>query len=67
MLTVADLDVRTLGVGPRVVFVHGSIVDAQRTWSHQLELAERFTLVIPTGPGSRGPPLPEATSRPRRP
>ena len=63
MLTVADLDVRTLGDGPRVVFVHGSIVDAQRTWSHQLELAERFTLVIPNRPGFAGsPPLPRGDS-----
>ena len=30
-----------------MVLVHGSIVDARRTWRHQFELAERFTLVVP--------------------
>ena len=57
-LRVADLDVRTLGAGPRVVLVHGSIVDAERTWRHQLELAQRWTLIIPNRPGFAGsPPL----------
>src|SRR3954470_3527312 len=46
-LTAADLDGETLGSGPRVVLVHGSIVDARRTWRHQLGLAERWTLVLP--------------------
>jgi pimeloyl-ACP methyl ester carboxylesterase len=55
-LSAADLDVLRLGEGPRVVLVHGSIVDARRTWARQLELAERFTLVIPNRPGFAGSP-----------
>jgi pimeloyl-ACP methyl ester carboxylesterase len=55
----ADLDVQTLGRGPRVILVHGSIVEARRTWRHQLELAERWTLVLPNRPGfAASPPLP---------
>ena len=29
-----------------MVLVHGSIVDARRTWRHQFELAKRWTLVV---------------------
>ena len=29
-----------------MVLVHGSIVDARRTWRHQFELAERWTLIV---------------------
>ena len=48
-----------LGAGPRVVLVHGSVVDARRTWRRQLELAERWSLVMPNRPGFAGsPPLP---------
>jgi pimeloyl-ACP methyl ester carboxylesterase len=55
----ADLDVLTLGNGPPVVLVHGSVVDARRTWRHQLALAERWSLCIPNRPGFAGsPPLP---------
>ena len=50
----ADLDVSRHGAGPRVVLVHGSIVGAQRTWSHQLDLAERWELVLPNRPGFAG-------------
>jgi pimeloyl-ACP methyl ester carboxylesterase len=58
MLTAADLDVVRIGSGPRVVLVHGSIVPARRTWRHQLELAERWSLVVPNRPGFAGsPPL----------
>jgi pimeloyl-ACP methyl ester carboxylesterase len=54
----ADLDVLVTGSGPRVVFVSGSIVDARRTWRHQLALADRFTLVVPERPGfGTSPPL----------
>src|SRR5438874_3752390 len=54
-----DLDVETIGSGPRVVLVHGSVVDARRTWRHQLVLAERWTLCLPNRPGFAGsPPLP---------
>lgn len=41
-----------------MVWVHGSIVDARRTWRHQRELAEQWTLCIPNRPGFAGsPPL----------
>ncbi len=53
-LSVADLDVEVIGSGPPVVLVHGSIVDARRTWRAQRELAERFTLWIPNRPGFAG-------------
>ncbi len=57
-LSARDLDVVTTGSGPRVVFVHGSIVDASRTWRQQEDLAERWTLVLPNRPGFAGsPPL----------
>ena len=57
-LTAGDLDVLTIGSGPPVVLVHGSIVEARRTWRHQLELAERWTLRLPNRPGFAGsPPL----------
>src|SRR3954447_12809316 len=54
----AELDVVRLGEGEPVVLVHGSIVDARRTWRHQLELAERWTLVLPNRPGFAGSPPP---------
>lgn len=57
-MTAAELDVVRLGEGERVVLVHGSIVDARRTWRHQLALAERWALVLPNRPGFAGsPPL----------
>jgi pimeloyl-ACP methyl ester carboxylesterase len=46
-----ELDVERIGSGPKVVLVHGSVVDGQRTWSHQRELAERWTLWIANRPG----------------
>src|SRR5436190_1060808 len=58
MVTAADLDVLRLGAGPSVVFVHGSIVEAKRTWRKQLVLAERWRLVLPNRPGfGASPPL----------
>jgi pimeloyl-ACP methyl ester carboxylesterase len=58
-LPVADLDVELVGSGPRVVLVHGSIVDARRTWRRQRELAEHWTLCLPNRPGfASSPPLP---------
>src|SRR2546421_5484229 len=48
--------VETLGRGPRVVLVHGSVGNGASTWSAQEPLAERFTLVVPDRPGS--PPNP---------
>ena len=57
-MTSADLDVVRMGEGEPVVLVHGSIVDARRTWRHQLELASRWALVLPNRPGFAGsPPL----------
>jgi pimeloyl-ACP methyl ester carboxylesterase len=47
----ADLDVERIGAGPRVVFVHGSIVGAERTWRKQGILAERWSLCLPNRPG----------------
>ena len=53
-----SLDVRTIGSGPRVVFVHGSIVGADRTWRRQHALADRYTLVLPERPGfGASPPI----------
>src|ERR687886_3094103 len=46
----------TVGRGPRVVLVHGSVGNGASTWSAQRPLAERFTLVVPDRPGS--PPNP---------
>jgi pimeloyl-ACP methyl ester carboxylesterase len=41
-----------------VVLVHGSVVEARRTWRHQLVLADRWGLVIPNRPGfADSPPL----------
>jgi pimeloyl-ACP methyl ester carboxylesterase len=46
-----DLEVARLGGGPPVLFVHGSVVGASRTWRHQLPLAEKWSLVLPNRPG----------------
>jgi pimeloyl-ACP methyl ester carboxylesterase len=52
------LEVERIGSGPTVVFIHGSVVDAGRTWRRQRELADRWTLVLPNRPGFAGsPPL----------
>jgi pimeloyl-ACP methyl ester carboxylesterase len=48
--------VETVGSGPRVVLVHGSIGGGWSTWWAQRPLAERFTLVVPDRPGT--PPNP---------
>jgi pimeloyl-ACP methyl ester carboxylesterase len=57
-LTAADLDVERIGAGPPVVFVHGSVVGRERTWSEQRPLAERWTLILPDRPGfGASPPL----------
>ena len=53
-----DLEVRSLGSGPPVLFVHGSVVSAGRTWRRQLALAEHWTLWLPNRPGfGSSPPL----------
>ncbi len=57
-VTAADLEVEWIGSGPTVVLVHGSIVDAQRTWRHQRGLAKHWALCLPNRPGFAGsPPL----------
>ncbi len=57
-LRAADLDVERLGDGPPVVFVHGSVVGRERTWSEQRPLSARWTLVLPNRPGfGDSPPL----------
>src|SRR5256885_6143053 len=50
------MHVETVGSGPRVVLVHGSVGSGWSTWWAQRPLAERFTLVVPDRPGS--PPNP---------
>jgi pimeloyl-ACP methyl ester carboxylesterase len=47
----ARLDVEDLGEGTPIVFVHGSIVGAEKTWSRQRSLAERWKLLIANRPG----------------
>ncbi len=54
--TATDLDVERVGAGPPVVLVHGSIVDARRTWRRQLELADDWALCIPNRPGFAASP-----------
>ena len=52
------LAVDRLGDGPPVLFVHGDIVGPSLTWRKQRELAERWTLIIPSRPGfGESPPL----------
>ena len=55
-VTAADLEVTRLGTGPPVVLVHGSVVDASRTWRHQLTLAEHWSLRLVNRPGFSGSP-----------
>jgi pimeloyl-ACP methyl ester carboxylesterase len=43
---VADLFVREIGQGPRVVLLHGGVLVGELTWRAQLPLAERWTLAI---------------------
>jgi len=37
-----ELQVEVVGQGPRVVFVHGSVGNAETTWSQQRPLEDRF-------------------------
>jgi pimeloyl-ACP methyl ester carboxylesterase len=58
-LRACQLDVIRLGSGPPVVLVHGSVVGPRRTWRHQMELAARWSLVLPHRPGfGKSPALP---------
>jgi pimeloyl-ACP methyl ester carboxylesterase len=45
------LAVERFGDGPPVLFVHGDIVGPSLTWRKQRELAQRWTLIIPSRPG----------------
>jgi pimeloyl-ACP methyl ester carboxylesterase len=57
-MLVVRLEVQRLGSGPPVLFVHGSVVGARRTWAHQLPLAADWELILPNRPGfGESPPL----------
>jgi pimeloyl-ACP methyl ester carboxylesterase len=57
-VSAGELEVIRVGSGPPVVFVHGSVVGPKRTWSRQMELASRWSLVLPHRPGfGKSPPL----------
>jgi pimeloyl-ACP methyl ester carboxylesterase len=57
-LSAAQLEVMRAGSGPPIVLVHGSVVGPHRTWRHQLELAARWSLIMPFRPGfGASPPL----------
>jgi pimeloyl-ACP methyl ester carboxylesterase len=45
------LAVERLGEGPPVLFIHGDVVGPDLTWRKQHELAERWSLTIPSRPG----------------
>jgi pimeloyl-ACP methyl ester carboxylesterase len=52
------MHVETLGSGPRLVLVHGSVAAGWTTWNAQKPLAETFTLVVPVRSGyPPNPPL----------
>lgn len=52
------MHVESLGAGPRVVLVHGSVAYGMEAWAGQRRLAGRFTLVVPTRSGyPPNPPL----------
>jgi pimeloyl-ACP methyl ester carboxylesterase len=44
-------EIRVLGSGPRVVFVHGSVTNGDWLWRKQRALASHFTLVLPNRSG----------------
>jgi len=53
-----QLELARQGSGPLVLFVHGSVVGAQRTWRRQLSLAEEWALAFVNRPGfGSSPPL----------
>ncbi len=52
------LEVERIGAGPPILFIHGDIVGPELTWRKQRELAERWSLLIPSRPGfGESPPL----------
>ena len=53
-----ELEVEVIGAGPRILLIHGDIVGPSLTWRKQRELAERWSLIIPSRPGfGASPPL----------
>jgi pimeloyl-ACP methyl ester carboxylesterase len=59
-LLAGELEINCVGSGPPVLFVHGSVVGAARTWREQLSLAEQWSLRLPNRPGfGASPPLPQ--------
>jgi pimeloyl-ACP methyl ester carboxylesterase len=55
----SELEIDHVGSGPTVLFVHGSVVGAMRTWREQLPLAADWSLSRPNRPGfGASPPLP---------
>jgi pimeloyl-ACP methyl ester carboxylesterase len=55
----SDLEVTRVGAGPPVLFVHGSVVGAMRSWHEQLPLRADWSLRLPNRPGfGASPPLP---------
>jgi pimeloyl-ACP methyl ester carboxylesterase len=56
-----DFHVETIGSGPRVILVHGSVGNGSATWESVRPLADRYTLVILDRPGyPPNPPLDRA-------
>jgi pimeloyl-ACP methyl ester carboxylesterase len=52
------MHLETLGSGPRLVLLHGSVAPGWMTWNAQRPLAERFRLVLPIRSGyPPNPPL----------
>ncbi|TMK79940.1 MAG: alpha/beta hydrolase [Actinobacteria bacterium] len=52
------MHVETIGSGPRLVLVHGSVGNGMTTWAEQRPLAARYTLLVVDRPGyPPNPPL----------
>lgn len=61
-----DLHVETIGSGPRIILVHGSVGNGRATWESLRPLADRYTLVIPDRPGyPPNPPVERADFQPQ--
>src|SRR5690348_782472 len=55
----SELEVKVIGAGPPIVFIHGDVVGPASTWRKQRELAERWRLIVPSRPGfGESPALP---------
>jgi pimeloyl-ACP methyl ester carboxylesterase len=66
LVRVPDFHVETIGSGPRVVLVHGSVGNGRATWESLRPLADRYTLVIPDRPGyPPNPPVDRADFEPQ--